>query len=497
MDGTPRAARDALTEALVAALGRPAVQVPSVADPLHDRLHDWRDRYHGRALAVVSPASTDEVAQVVRLCAAHGVSLVPQGGNTSLVGGSVPDASGHQVVLSLKRLKRIRLVDAANLSMTVDAGCVLTDVQAAAEAHGLLFPLSLASEGSCTIGGVLATNAGGTQVLRYGTARELCLGLEAVTAQGEVWSGLKALRKDNTGYDLRDLLIGSEGTLGVITAATLRLHPRPRGVCTALLSCASPEAAVALLALARQVLDAGLTACELMAPRPLALVQAHLPDVAQALHGLNLPRLDDDLGSGLHTPWWVLLESNSPESDQHALDRMQAALEQAQASGWVQAGALAHNQAQQAAMWALREAIPLAERMEGKMVKHDIGVPTSGIPAFIREVERELLARWPDCSVVCFGHVGDGNLHFNVQPPASAASGTAFDGFEQAVNAIVFDAVAQMGGTISAEHGIGELRKHELARRQSPVEREMMRAIKQALDPHGVLNPGRVLAARP
>ena len=279
---------------------------------------DWRRRVRGKSLAVVRPASTAEVAAVVRECAAAGTSIIPQGGNTGLSVGSTPDDSGTQVVLSLTRLNAVRHIDRDNLSFTVEAGCILQSLQELAEKEGLLFPLSLAAEGSCTIGGNLGTNAGGTQVVRYGNTRELCLGLEVVTPQGEVWDGLKGLRKDNTGYDLRDLFIGSEGTLGIITAASLKLHPAPRGCATALVPCASPAAAVALLREARQVLDAGLTACELMAPLPLSLVHTHLPDVVKALGGLPLPSAQT-----LHadSPWWLLLETVSPLSDADAQER--------------------------------------------------------------------------------------------------------------------------------------------------------------------------------
>ncbi len=506
-----------LLQALRAVLGDEAVREPRADAPLTEHLQDWRGRYHGRALAVISPADTASVAAAVKLCRAHGVSIVPQGGNTSLVGGSVPDTSGQQIVLSLKRLNRVLAVDADNLSMTAQAGCTLADVQQAATRSGLLFPLSLASEGSCTLGGVLATNAGGTQVLRYGTARELCLGLEVVTAQGEIWSLLKGLRKDNTGYDLRHLLIGSEGTLGIITAASLKLYPAPKGCATALVPCADPAAAVALLREARQALDAGLTACELMAPLPLSLVHTHLPDVVKALGGLPLPTTRTLCGD---SPWWLLLEAVSPRSDADAQECLASVLmqasgaesqtadgghaarlvESAQAGAETGAGApqassasLSQSLSQRAAMWRLREAIPMAEKIAGRMVKHDIGLPTSRIPDFIAQVEAALRQRWPGSAVVCFGHLGDGNLHFNVQPPVELAHGDAFEALELAANTLVFDAVQALGGTISAEHGIGELRKHELAARHPEAALAAMRAIKQALDPEGVLNPGRVL----
>jgi FAD/FMN-containing dehydrogenase len=493
-----------LLRALRAELGEQAVREPHDGQPLTEHLQDWRGRYHGRALAVVSPADTAGVATAVRLCAAHGASLVPQGGNTSLVGGSVPDASGKQVVLSLRRLNRVLSVDENNLSMTAQAGCTLAEVQQAAALAGLLFPLSLASEGTCTLGGVLATNAGGTQVLRYGTARELCLGLEVVTAQGEVWSLLKGLRKDNTGYDLRHLLIGSEGTLGIITAASLRLYPAPKGCATALVPCANPAAAVALLRRARLALDAGLTACELMAPLPLSLVHTHLPDVVGALAGVRLPTAPSLQAQGEDSPWWLLLEAVSPLSDADAQERLASVLVEAGSAtaDSTDAGGrdgaspcLSQSLSQRAAMWRLREAIPMAEKIAGRMVKHDIGLPTSRIPDFIAQVDVVLRQRWPDSAVVCFGHLGDGNLHFNVQPPADCARGDAFEAFELAVNTLVFDTVQALGGTISAEHGIGELRKHELARRHPPAALAAMQAIKLALDPKGVLNPGRMLPA--
>lgn len=484
-----------LIEALRVALGTEAVREPGADHPLTEHLQDWRGRYIGKALAVVCPADTAGVATTVQLCAAHGVSLVPQGGNTSLVGGSVPDASGEQVVLSLRRLNQVLSVDEGNLSMTAQAGCTLAEVQQAAALVGLLFPLSLASEGTCTLGGVLATNAGGTQVLRYGTARELCLGLEVVTAQGEVWSLLKGLRKDNTGYDLRHLLIGSEGTLGVITAASLRLYPAPKGCATALVPCANPAAAVALLRQARQTLDAGLTACELMAPLPLSLVNTHLPDVTQALSGLPLPSAQTLQAQGANSPWWLLLEATSPTSDADAQERLASILvEPGGATGAAAGACLSQSLSQRAAMWRLREAIPMAEKIAGRMVKHDIGLPTSRIPDFIARVDVALRQRWPGSAVVCFGHLGDGNLHFNVQPPAECADGDAFEAFELATNTLVFDAAQALGGTISAEHGIGELRKHELAKRHPEAALAAMRAIKQALDPKGVMNPGRMLS---
>ena len=439
---------------------------------------DWRRRYRGRALAVVRPADTAQVAAVVKACAAHGASIVAQGGNTGLVGASVPDASGTQVLLNLGRMNRIRAVDAANLTLTLDAGCVLQAAQEAAAAHGLLLALSLAAEGSCTIGGNLATNAGGTQVLRYGNAREQCLGLEVVTAAGDVWEGLSGLRKDNTGYDLRDLFIGSEGTLGVITAATLKLVPQPAARLTAMASLATLDAAVALLQAAHSALGPGLTGFEVMNELSLALVHRHFPGLAQPL-----PR----------APWTVLLELSDSESETHAGARFEALLEGALERGLIADAALATSLEQSATMWRLRESIPLAQAQEGPNIKHDIALPISCIAEFVAATDAELQRAFPGARLVDFGHLGDGNLHYNVQAPAGESAAAFLAEHEKAVNGVVFDAVALRGGSISAEHGIGVLKRDELARRKSGVALAMMRAIKTALDPHNRMNPGRVL----
>jgi FAD/FMN-containing dehydrogenase len=438
---------------------------------------DWRKRYRGKAMAVVRPGNTAEVVAVVRACAVAGVSLVPQGGNTGLVGGGVPDASGQQVLLSLGRLNRIRHVDADNLTFTVEAGCVLQTLQAAAEAQGLLFPLSLAAEGSCTIGGNLASNAGGTQVLRYGNARELCLGLEVVTPQGDVWDGLSGLRKDNTGYDLRDLYIGSEGTLGIITAATLKLFPRPGAVTTALASCDSIEACVALLRLARQHLDAGLTGFEVMERFALSLVGKHFPQLPRPLP---------------EAPWTVLLELAAPSEDT-ARAQLEALLGAALEACTVSDAAVAESLAQARALWQLRESIPLAQAEEGLNIKHDIALPVSAIPTFVRSTDAALRAALPGVRLVTFGHLGDGNLHYNVQAPEGVSAAEFLKNHEHAVNALVYDAIQRWGGSFSAEHGIGALKRDELAARKSPVALGLMRALKQALDPNGLMNPGRVV----
>ncbi len=439
---------------------------------------DQRKRYAGRALAVVRPATTEQVAAVVRLCAEHRVSLVPQGGNTGLVGGSTPDESGQQLLLSLSRMNKVRAIDQANLAMTVEAGCVLQAVQQSAAEAGLLFPLSLAAEGSCTIGGNLATNAGGTQVLRYGNARELCLGLEIVTAQGEIWQGLSGLRKDNTGYDLRDLFIGSEGTLGIITAATLKLYPQPLARMTSMASCPTLHAAVELLGLARARAGSGLTGFEVMNAFSLALVRKHFPQLKQPLP---------------ESPWTVLLEISDGESEAHARSLFEGTLEEALGSGLVSDAAVAESQSQSKALWHLRESIPLAQAQEGLNIKHDIALPVSTIPRFVAETDAALAGAFPGIRMVDFGHLGDGNLHYNVQAPEGIEPGEFLAASEAAINAIVYDQVGRHGGSISAEHGIGRLKRDELAERKSPVALSMMRAIKAALDPQGLLNPGRVV----
>jgi len=410
---------------------------------------DWRRRWLGRARAVVRPGSTAEVAAVVRACAAARVAVVPQGGNTGLVGGGVPDSSGTQVLLSLTRLNRIRAIDSANLALTAEAGCVLQAVQQAALAEGLLFPLSLAAEGSCTLGGVLATNAGGTQVLRFGNARDLCLGLEVVTASGAVWNGLSGLRKDNTGYDLRDLFVGSEGTLGIITAATLKLAPQPAAVTTAWAACDTLAQAVALLSLARARLGAGLTGFEVMGRFALDLVARHFP---------ALPRPLPDAAFA------VLLEQSDTEGEAQARERFEALLGAALDAGQIGDAVVAESLAQSHSLWQLRETIPLAQAEEGLNVKHDIALPISRIPEFVTATDAELQRRFPGVRLVNFGHLGDGNLHYNVQAPQGVAAAEFLQQHEAAINEVVYVAVAARGGSFSAEHGIGAFKREELVR---------------------------------
>src|SRR5690606_18267738 len=361
----------------------------------------------GKACAVVRPGSAAEVAQLVRLCNRYRVPVVPQGGNTGLVLGSIPDDSGSAIVLSLRRLNRIRSLDIVNDTITVDAGCILQHVQQAAADADRLFPLSLAAEGSCTIGGNLSSNAGGTAVLRYGNARELCLGLEVVTAQGEIWNGLRGLRKDNTGYDLRDLYIGAEGTLGIITAAVLKLHPQPRAIQTAFIALPAPQHALQLLSLARQQFAADLTGFELISSFCMQLVQRHFPEMTPPLP--------------LQHAWYVLLELSDHQSEQHATDRLQTLLETAADQQLIADAALSMSSSQSAALWQWRERIPLAQAAEGRNIKHDISVPVSRMSTFIQDTGIALQQAAPGTQTVVFGHLGDGNLHYNVMPPGPAA----------------------------------------------------------------------------
>ncbi|MEI8030397.1 MAG: FAD-binding oxidoreductase [Comamonadaceae bacterium] len=447
---------------------------------------DWRKRSHGKALAVVRPAGTDEVAQVVKACAAFreanpdsGISIVPQGGNTGLVVGATPDESGRQIVLSLQRMNSVRSLDADNLTMTVEAGCLLQNLQEHAEAADFLFPLSMASEGSCTIGGNLGSNAGGTQVLRYGNTRELCLGLEVVTAQGELWHGLTGLRKDNTGYDLRDLFIGAEGTLGVITAATLKLYPLPAAQLTAWAAVPSLEHAVTLLGLAHRHLGAGLTGFETMGQFALSLVSKHFPHLPVPLHS--------------DSPFCVLLENSDRESEAHARARFEHLLETALNQGCVTDAVVAGNLSQARQLWHIRESIPLAQVAEGLNIKHDISIPVSRLADFVQTTDSLLQKFIPGVRLVNFGHLGDGNLHYNVQAPEGVNAADFLRSQEENVNRLVFDSVAEFKGSISAEHGIGGLKVDTLQRYKSPVALEMMRAIKRALDPLNLMNPGRVI----
>jgi D-lactate dehydrogenase (cytochrome) len=441
-------------------------------------LTDWRRRFTGKALAVLKPASAEEVAAVIRLCNRFRVPIVPQGGNTGLVLGSVPDESGKAIVLSLTRLNRIRAVDAINNTMTAESGCILEHLQNAAAEADRLFPLSLAAEGSCTIGGNLSTNAGGTAVLRYGNTRELCLGLEVVTAQGEIWNGLSGLRKDNTGYDLRDIFIGAEGTLGVITAAVLKLFPQPRAQLTALAAMPTPDDALRLLSLAQEKCGAALTAFELMSDFCLQLVAKHFPQMRVPFRQTY--------------PQYVLLELSDNESEDHANAMLESVIGDALEQGLIQDAAVASSIAQSKALWNLREHIPLAQAEEGKNIKHDISVPISRIGDFIRATDAQLQQSFPGCRLVTFGHLGDGNLHYNVSSPEHG-SDEAFLAQQEAVNRVVHDSVHEFDGSISAEHGLGALKRDEIRRYKSDIEMRLMQSIKHALDPLDLMNPGKVV----
>ncbi len=441
-------------------------------------LTDWRKRYHGAALAVVRPASTDEVARVVSACAAAGVAMLPQGGNTGLVGGSTPDGAGNTVVISLQRMNRVRAIDRANDTITVEAGCILQEVQQAARTHDRLFPLSLAAEGTATIGGNLGTNAGGTQVLRYGNTRELTLGLEVVLPSGEIWNGLRGLRKDNTGYDLKQLFIGSEGTLGVITAATLKLFPLPRAQVTAFAALPSLHAAGRLLARAREGAGATLTAFEVMS----------VGCVHRAV--TELPRLRAPMP--LTSAWYALLELSDHENEAHAATLLEGILGGAIESGDVADSVVAASIEQSKALWQVREGIPEAHAKAGGNVKHDISLPVSAIPDFVESTNAALAARFPWIEPAVFGHLGDGNLHYNMGTQPGTPIAAAFEQ-EKAINAIVHDAVARCSGSISAEHGVGQLKRAVLPDYKPAVEIALMRRIKQALDPAGLMNPGKML----
>ena len=455
----------------LAALVGPAQVLSDPAD-IAPFVTDWRGRYRGAAQCVVRPGNTAEVAAVVKACVESGVAIVPQGGNTSLCGAATPDDSGGAVVVSLSRLNRILTVDRKNSTISVEAGCTLAAVQDAARAADRLFPLALASEGTCQIGGNLSTNAGGVQVLRYGNTRELTLGLEVVLANGDIWNGMRSLRKDNTGYDLKQLFIGAEGTLGIITGAVLKLFPLPKRQVTCWLNVASPAAAVDLLNSAKTVFDAQLTAFELVSETSLGLVLKNIPDAL---------RPTDE------APWYVLVEFS--EADPSAVEAWLAGRLEA---GEVSDGVVAQSETQAKKLWALRENISEAQKIEGISIKHDVSVPVSRIPQFLATADAALAKAFPGVRVVAFGHVGDGNLHYNLSQ-ANAGDNASFLACEPEVHRIVHDAVHALNGSISAEHGIGQLKRQEILRYKSPVEMALMRSLKQALDPRGSLNPGKVL----
>jgi FAD/FMN-containing dehydrogenase len=441
-------------------------------------LSEWRGRWRGDTPLVARPRDTAEVAAVLAACTRSGLKVVPQGGHTGLCGGAMPRAGKGEVLLSLARLDRIRALDAEGYSLTAEAGCTLADVQQAAARADRLFPLSLASEGSARIGGVVSTNAGGNAVLRYGNARDLVLGLEVVLADGRVWSGLRALHKDNTGYDLKQLFVGSEGTLGVITAAVLKLFPAPRQRETALAAVPDVAAAVRLLALAREVSGDRVSGFELIPRLGLDFVVRHMPGCRDPL--------------ARPSPWYVLIDLSTAAAGGDLSEALERLLEGALEKGLLTDAAVARSEAQREDLWRLRESLSEAQRHEGGSIKHDVSVPLARIPEFIAAAGATVERLIPGARPVPFGHMGDGNIHFNLSQPVGADAG-AFLGRWEEVSRAVHDIVAAMDGSISAEHGVGQLKVDEIERYKSPVEMALMRTLKQALDPAGTLNPGKVL----
>ncbi len=441
-------------------------------------LREWRNYYHGKAAAVVCPATTDEVAAVMRVCHEAGIAVVPQGGNTGLCGGAAPDESGSQIILSLRRMRRIRELDADNHTITVEAGCILADVQRAAGDAGRLFPLSLAAEGSCMIGGNLGTNAGGINVLRYGNARDLTLGLEVVLADGRVWNGLTGLRKDNSRYDLRNLFIGSEGTLGIITAAVLKLFPQPRQLSTALLACDTPAAAVSMLSRLRQASGDMLSACELMSRQSMRMALDHVEGCRDPFDNAY--------------PWYLLVELSSAQQGHQLRGALEDALEFALEDGALRDGVIAESVEQAKQLWRIRESIPEGQVRAGASIKHDIAVAVSRVPDFLTRATPLMERQIPGVRVCAFGHVGDGNLHFNLSVPENGDAG-AFLAERDTCQRLVHDLVIDMDGSIAAEHGVGQLKVGELERYKDPVELDLLRRVKRALDPKGLLNPGKII----
>ena len=430
---------------------------------------DWRRQYRAAAECVVRPASTAEVAAVVRLCAEARVAIVPQGGNTGLSGGSVPSGARREIVLSLSRLNRIRALDPLNDTLTAEAGCVLASIQRAADEAGRLFALSLAAEGSCQIGGNLSTNAGGVNVLRYGNARDQVLGLEVVLPDGRVWDGLRGLRKDNTGYDLKQLFIGAEGTLGVITAAVLKLHPKLTASANAWIEVRDPQRAVELLSHLRRACGDRLSAFELLSRSCVDAVTSLRPAIRDPLPGRGA--------------WYVLVELADSGSSAVLQEKLEKGLADAHDAGLATNAVVAKNETESRALWAIRETVPEAQFAN---VKHDVSVPVSRVPELVERAAAALAAAIPGVALYCFGHVGDGNLHYNVGDASLLAR-------RAEVNRIVYDAVAALGGSISAEHGLGQLKRDEIARHKDPLELELMRVLKRALDPGNLMNPGKVI----
>ena len=443
-------------------------------------LTDWRKRYTGKALAVVLPKTAQEVAKIVQLCAANQIAVVPQGGHTGFCGGATPDDSGKQIVLNLKRMNTIREIDVANQTITLEAGCILQAVQEKAAEQDFLFPLSLGAEGSCMIGGNLATNAGGTNVLRYGNTRDLCLGLEVVTAQGEIWNGLKGLRKDNTGYDLRDLFIGSEGTLGIITAAVMKLYPLPISQWTTLVAANSVASTIALLNLFQKRATSLLTGFEMMTQESLVLNEKHFPQMANPLKG--------------NPPYTVLIELSDHESEAHVRQLLETILEEAFEAGLITDAVIANSLAQANTFWQMREHITLAQAQEGANLKHDITIPLSALESFIHDTDTLMRLKYPGVRIINFGHLGDGNLHYNIAPPLGVDPKTFNLVNEKPIHELIYAQVERCQGSISAEHGVGQLKLDGLRAHKGEVAHDLMKTLKRALDPQNILNPHKVVS---
>ena len=443
-------------------------------------LTDWRKRYIGKALAVLLPGTGTEVANIVKICAEHQIAIVPQGGHTGFCGGATPDASGTQIILNLKRMNQVREIDIANQTITLEAGCILQAAQEKAAEQGFLFPLSLGAEGSCMIGGNLATNAGGTNVLRYGNARDLCLGLEVVTAKGEIWNGIKGLRKDNTGYDLRDLFIGSEGTLGIITAAVMKLYPQPISQWTTLVACESIASSIALLNLFQKRATSLLTGFEMMTQESLELNEKHFPQMANPLQGCP--------------PFTILIELSDHESENHVRQLLETILEEAFETDLISDAVIASNLSQANAFWHMREHITLAQAEEGANLKHDITIPLSSLDGFIKETDSLMRAQFPGVRIINFGHLGDGNLHYNIAPPVGMDPKIFNETNEKPIHDLVYAQVERCNGSISAEHGVGQLKLDGLRAHKGEVAHDLMKTLKRALDPQNILNPNKVVS---
>jgi D-lactate dehydrogenase (cytochrome) len=473
------AVTDTLVSRLAAICGSSAVIADR--DGMTPYETEWRQRWHGKARLVVRPANTEEVAAVVKLCAAEGIAVVPQGGNTGLCEGAVPDESGKQIVLSLARMNRIRHLDPLDFTMTVEAGCVLQTLQEKAREAGCFFPLSLGAQGSCMIGGNISTNAGGVGVLRYGSTRALVLGLEVVLSDGTVWDGLKSLGKDNTGYDLKQLFIGAEGTLGIITAASLKLFPQPQDVQTALVALTDLEMALPLLRRARSISSDQVTAFEVMPRRAIEYAMKYLPGVTDPIsqpHG-----------------WYALMDLSTSRPGGSLRETMESLLGDAVDAGEAVDAVIADSTAQQRALWRIREELPEAVRRSGPSLHHDVSVPTSDVATYIRRTQAAVEAAHPDVICIPFGHLGDGNIHFTICSPVGADDKMLYQA-EHTLTPLVFDIAVEMRGSFSAEHGVGQLKLEDMDRYKKPADLDLMRRVKEALDPRNLMNPGKVVRAK-